>query len=50
MTTTVWTPKHPETSRMWKFMRFVEKKHQEHFSHYQQLHDIINMNTHFGIK
>ena len=38
MTTTVWTPKHPETSRMWKFMRFVEKKHQEHFSHYQQLH------------
>ncbi len=38
MNTAVWTPKHPEKSRMWQFMRFVEEKHQQHFTSYQQLH------------
>lgn len=38
MNTVVWKPKHPEASRMWQFMRFVERTHQEHFSDYQQLH------------
>ena len=38
MSTAVWTPKHPETSSMWKFMRFVETKHQQQLANYQQLH------------
>ena len=39
MNTAVWTPQHPETSRMWQFMRVVERVHQQHFSNYQQLHE-----------
>lgn len=38
MNKAVWTPNHPETSRMWQFMHFVEKTHQQHFESYQQLH------------
>ena len=38
MKTPIWAPKHPETSRMWQFMRFVETKHQQHIADYQQLH------------
>lgn len=37
MNTAVWTPKHPEKSLMWQFMRFVEPKHQQQFANYQQL-------------
>lgn len=38
MKTVVWEPKQPKTSRMWKFMRFAEQKHQQNFNDYQQLH------------
>ncbi|WP_133126829.1 acetoacetate--CoA ligase [Legionella nagasakiensis] len=38
MSTVVWQPKHPEASRMWQFMRFVEHIHQQKFVDYQQLH------------
>ena len=38
MNTAVWTPKHPEKSQMWQFMRFVEKRYQLQLADYQQLH------------
>lgn len=38
MTTVVWTPKHPEASRMWHFMRFIETNYQQDFSHYNELY------------
>ena len=38
MTTLVWIPKHPETSRMWQFMRFVETNYHEPMADYQDLH------------
>ena len=38
MTNPVWIPKHPEKSRMWEFMRFVEKKIQQPMQNYQSLH------------
>ncbi|KTC99931.1 acetoacetate--CoA ligase [Legionella erythra] len=38
MSSIVWQPKHPETSRMWHFMRFAEQKHQCRFADYQALH------------
>ena len=34
----VWTPKTPETSRMWQFMRFAEQAYQKRFETYQDLH------------
>ncbi|KTD48662.1 acetoacetyl CoA synthetase [Legionella rubrilucens] len=38
MSSIVWQPKHPESSRLWHFMRYAEKKHQQPFSDYQALH------------
>ncbi len=38
MNTVVWTPKHPEASQIWQFMRFVESKHHQDVTNYQQLH------------
>lgn len=38
MTQAIWKPKHPETSNMWQFMRFVETHFQQSFANYQQLH------------
>ncbi len=38
MNTIVWKPQHPETTRMWLFMRFVEKTHQLTLTNYEQLH------------
>lgn len=34
----VWTPKHPEQSRMWQFKDFVSKKHCQILENYQDLH------------
>ena len=34
----VWQPTHPEASRLWAFMRHVEKNHNLQLSDYQQLH------------
>jgi acetoacetyl-CoA synthetase len=34
----LWEPKHTETTNMWKFMRFVEKKHNIALSTYEDLH------------
>ncbi|CDZ77478.1 Acetyl-coenzyme A synthetase [Legionella massiliensis] len=38
MKSIVWEPKQPETTKMWHFMRFAEKKYQQQFNDYQQLH------------
>lgn len=38
MNTPVWQPSHPESSRMWQFMRYAEKTQAVHFSDYHQLH------------
>ena len=38
MNTAVWSPKHPQTSNMWQFMRFVETTHRQQLANYQQLH------------
>lgn len=38
MSELVWTPKHPEGSRMWQFMAFAAKKHSQIFESYQDLH------------
>ncbi|KTD50107.1 acetoacetyl CoA synthetase [Legionella quinlivanii] len=35
----VWQPKHSEESRMWQFMRHVEKSCSLDFNHYEQLYD-----------
>lgn len=42
----VWIPKHPETSNMFHFMRFVEKTYQASFKNYQELHtwSVKNLN------
>ncbi len=34
----VWTPKHPEDSRLWQFKQLLEKKYQTDFKDYHQLH------------
>lgn len=38
MTSVLWEPTEPETSRMWQFMRFAEQKQELTFKDYQQLH------------
>jgi len=38
MSTMVWKPSHPETSRMWAFMRFLEARYPCQFTEYQALH------------
>lgn len=38
MSELVWTPKHPEGSRMWQFMDFAATKHSQIFESYQDLH------------
>lgn len=38
MKSKLWEPRHPEKSRMWQFMRYVEKRHSLQFLDYQQLH------------
>lgn len=38
MNSIVWQPKHPENTHMFKFMRFIEKKHKVHLLNYQQLY------------
>ncbi|KTD16676.1 acetoacetate--CoA ligase [Legionella jordanis] len=38
MTTRVWQPTDPKASRMWEFMVFAGEKHQQKFSHYQELY------------
>ena len=48
MNTAVWTPKHPEKSQLWQFMRFVEKRYQLQLADYQQLHAwSVNEPAHF---
>lgn len=39
MNPVVWTPKKLKATRMWQFMRFVEKAHAQPLTNYQQLHD-----------
>lgn len=36
--TVVWTPSTPQNSRMWQFMRFVERAYDQTFAHYAQLY------------
>jgi acetoacetyl-CoA synthetase len=38
MSAVEWRPSEPEASNMWQFMRFVEPRHQQHFTNYQQLY------------
>lgn len=38
MNSIVWQNPSPETTQMWAFMRYVEEKHQQDFTHYQDLH------------
>ncbi len=38
MNTLVWQPTHPETTRLWAFMRYVENIHGLQFDEYQLLH------------
>lgn len=38
MSAILWEPKNIETTNMWKFMRFVEKRHEIVLSTYQDLH------------
>ena len=38
MSELVWKPKNPQDSRMWHFMDFAAKKHNQSFAHYQDLH------------
>lgn len=38
MNTSVWTPQHPEQTRMWQFMKFVTEKHHIQLPHYHDLH------------
>lgn len=35
----IWQPQHPETTRMWQFMRLAEERSGQTFHNYQQLHD-----------
>ena len=46
MNKAIWTTKHPKTSNMWQFMRFVGEKYQEDFKNYEELHlwSINNIN------
>ncbi len=38
MKTAIWTPKNPQASNMWAFMRFAEQAHQQEFANYDALH------------
>lgn len=38
MTKPVWTPKNPETTRIWQFMLFAAQKHSQVFESYDDLH------------
>ena len=38
MKSIVWTPSHPEQTRMWQFMEFVAAAHCQIFGNYQDLH------------
>ena len=34
----MWIHKHPQTTHMWQFMCFINTTHQQHFTHYDELH------------
>lgn len=38
MNTPIWTPKNPQSSHMWQFMRFVEQRYALSFADYHALH------------
>lgn len=38
MTTLLWKPSHPETSNLYHFLQYIEKKHATPLENYQQLH------------
>ncbi len=38
MNSPVWTPKNPQNSQMWHFMRFAEQQNNQSFSNYNELH------------
>lgn len=38
MDTPIWTPKNPQASHMWQFLRFIEQTHAQSFADYHALH------------